>query len=466
MKRTSLLVVVVGLLSGVTATRAMAARPDFKMPFQCGETWTGNNWQGHNPPHSIDWNFAPAEEELGKPVLASAAGQVTESRDVGSGYGNMVVVDHGEGWKTRYAHLIGPGAPVGITVVAGTRLGGVGASGNQPSPHLHYEQIFNGSVVVSVVQGKIWSDFTYDTQTSTNACGGVDPTSFSGLATISRGVGLLDVFATGSDGVVRHRAWVRDHWTGWVSLTAGMSIKVVGDPAAVSARAGRIDLFARGADNHLKRLVWTSTSNWGLWQDVDGYITASPAATTRSDSGVDVFARNNASQIIYRHLDIATNSWSSDWGALSGQSTSSGPAAQASPDGTRMNVFARDDDGTLLSRMWTADNGWYSWVDHEQATMTGRPTASTRAGYSVDVFLRGPDNHLRHWYSPNGADWNASNIADLGGAIFTSPASVSQNNERIDVFTRNNNGDLIQRIWSYNNPPAGWYPWTGLGPIP
>jgi len=82
------------------------------------------------------------------------------------------------------------------------------------------------------------------------------------------------------------------------------------------------------------------------------------------------------------------------------------------------------------------------------------------------VFLRGPDNHLRHWYSPNGADWNAGNIGDLGGVIFTSPASVSQNNERIDVFSRNSNGDLIQRIWSHNNPPGGWYPWTGLGTIP
>jgi GH25 family lysozyme M1 (1,4-beta-N-acetylmuramidase) len=296
--------------------------------------------------------------------------------------------------------------------------------------------------------------------------GGSAGRSFSGVATMSRGAGLLDVFATGSDGVVRHRAWVRDHWSGWVSLRAGMSVKVVGDPAAVSARAGRIDVFARGADNHLKRLVWTSTSGWGLWQDVDGVISASPAATTRSDTGVDVFARNAAGQIIFRHLDVATNSWSGGWGALHDQRTSSGPAVVSSPDGTRMNVFARDDDGTLLSLMWTVAGGWYSWVDHEQATMTGRPTASTRSGYTVDVFLRGPDNHLRHWYSPNGADWNAGNIGDLGGVIFASPASVSQNNERIDVFSRNGNADLIQRIWSYNNPPAGWYPWIGLGPIP
>ena len=299
--------------------------------------------------------------------------------------------------------------------------------------------------------------------------GGAAGRSFAGVATVSRGVGLLDVFATGSDGVVKHRAWVRDHWqpaSGWISLNAGMTTKIIGDPAAASAGPGRIDLFARGADNHLKHLVWTSDSDWGRWQNVDGTITASPAATSRSDTGVDVFARNNAGRIIWRHLNTTTNTWANQGGELHDKATSSGPAAVASPNGTRMTIFARDADGSLLSLTWTQDHGWYNWTDHGGVAFTGHPTASTRGGYSVDVFLRAADNSLLHWYSPNGTDWAATTRADLGGAIFTSPASVSQNNERIDVFTRNANGQLIQRIWSHHNPPHGWYPWITVGPIP
>jgi hypothetical protein len=453
-----------------SAERAAAeVRPVFQMPVPCGEVRQGATYRGHSSHNDwpLDFNRGAGDDDQGDPVLASAAGTVRTWVEADGD--RLVRVVHNAEWSSEVRHLSRVDVSNGEHVQPGDQIGLVGKTGNQSSAHLHYEQLMDGVPQRIYFDGApLNPDYYFRSDEGSN---GPSYTSqncarnFSAVTTISRGVGLMDVFATGSDGVVRHRAWVRDHWSAWVSLTAGMSIKVVGEPAAVTSRAGRIDLFARGADNHLKRLVWTSTSGWGLWQDVDGFITASPAATTRSDTGVDVFARNNAGQIIWRHFNVATNSWSNGWGGLHDKTTSSGPAAVSSPDGTRMNIFARDHDGTLLSLMWTEAHGWYNWVDHEQATMTGRPTASTRAGYTVDVFLRGPDNHLRHWYSPDGAAWDAGSIGDLGGVIFASPASISQNNERIDVFTRNSNGDLIQRIWSYHNSPAGWYPWVGLGPI-
>ncbi|SOD65446.1 Peptidase family M23 [Streptomyces zhaozhouensis] len=152
------------------------ARPAFRMPFRCDQVWTGSNWHGHSPAHSIDWNHYDANgnpDDLGRVVLASAGGKVVSSHySTTTGYGNTIVIDHGGGWRTRYSHLKSRGVQVGAQVTRGQRIGRVGATSAkyQLSPHLHYEQIQNGSVVVAVVQGVTWSDGLKRTQRSRNNC--------------------------------------------------------------------------------------------------------------------------------------------------------------------------------------------------------------------------------------------------------------------------------------------------------
>jgi len=77
------------------------------------------------------------------PVMATAPGVVSFT-GVRSGYGNTVEVDHGRGFKTRYAHLqsiaVRPGERVGV----GTRIGGMGSTGRSTGVHLHYEIWVNG----------------------------------------------------------------------------------------------------------------------------------------------------------------------------------------------------------------------------------------------------------------------------------------------------------------------------------
>lgn len=159
----------------VAAASPASARPSFQMPFRCGETWTGNNWDGHSPPHSIDWNYYPTSAEVGKPVVASAAGTVADSYySTSTGYGHTVVIDHGGEWKTRYAHLDSRAVSRGAKVSSGQRIGIVGNSSAKYdlAVHLHYEQISGGRVVNSVVQGVTWGDGRKATQKSSNACGG------------------------------------------------------------------------------------------------------------------------------------------------------------------------------------------------------------------------------------------------------------------------------------------------------
>lgn len=83
-------------------------------------------------------------------VLATKAGKVILARVVvygsygGSGYGNYVVVDHGGGYTTLYAHMTSISVSVGQMVGQGDTLGITGSTGNSTGPHLHYEVMING----------------------------------------------------------------------------------------------------------------------------------------------------------------------------------------------------------------------------------------------------------------------------------------------------------------------------------
>lgn len=159
------------------ATELQGTRPVFKMPFLCGQRWRGSNWNGHSPAHSIDWNHYNANgspDDFGRRVFASAGGKVLASYYAkNNGYGNTVVIGHGNGWRTRYAHLKTRAVQKGDKVKRGRKIGRVGASSAlyNLSPHLHYEQIHNGDVVVSRIQGVRWHDYLTRYQTSKNRCG-------------------------------------------------------------------------------------------------------------------------------------------------------------------------------------------------------------------------------------------------------------------------------------------------------
>ncbi len=83
---------------------------------------------------------------VGTPVIAPADG-VVEYADVMSGYGRMIIVDHGYGVTTRYGHLSAWAVTAGQQVHRGDVIGYVGDSGRSTGPHLHYEvRIYNTPV--------------------------------------------------------------------------------------------------------------------------------------------------------------------------------------------------------------------------------------------------------------------------------------------------------------------------------
>ena len=76
--------------------------------------------------------------DTGTPIAAAAAGRVIAAGPDG-GYGNLIVLDNGNGVTTRYGHCSQIFARVGENVTAGQAIGAVGSTGRSTGPHLHFE---------------------------------------------------------------------------------------------------------------------------------------------------------------------------------------------------------------------------------------------------------------------------------------------------------------------------------------
>lgn len=111
---------------------------------------------GYRNPRISGWSFHGGVDivrsggrSTGVPVVAAASGTVVSAVRGYSGYGHMVLIDHGNGLQTRYAHMA-PGSItvyVGQKVYQGQQIGKIGSTGNVTGPHLHFEVIRHGSRV-------------------------------------------------------------------------------------------------------------------------------------------------------------------------------------------------------------------------------------------------------------------------------------------------------------------------------
>ncbi|MBE6774880.1 MAG: M23 family metallopeptidase [Ruminococcaceae bacterium] len=110
---------------------------------------------GYRNPGISGWGFHGGIDIIryggstGIPVVASASGTVVTAYSGWSGYGHTVVINHGNGITTRYAHMQ-PGSicvRAGQYVYQGQQIGRIGSTGNSTGPHLHFEVLVNGRKV-------------------------------------------------------------------------------------------------------------------------------------------------------------------------------------------------------------------------------------------------------------------------------------------------------------------------------
>jgi murein DD-endopeptidase MepM/ murein hydrolase activator NlpD len=80
----------------------------------------------------------------GTPIYATANGSVKMAGNIGNGYGNHVIINHGYGYETLYGHMYKVTAHQGVRIKRGEIIGYVGSTGKSTGPHLHYEVHKNG----------------------------------------------------------------------------------------------------------------------------------------------------------------------------------------------------------------------------------------------------------------------------------------------------------------------------------
>lgn len=96
--------------------------------------------------------------DKGTEVYATGDGYIEEIEDKRWGYGKSIIINHGFGYKTRYAHLSAFKVKVGQKVKRGELIGLIGSTGKSTGPHLHYEVIKDGEKVNPI--GYFHSDLT------------------------------------------------------------------------------------------------------------------------------------------------------------------------------------------------------------------------------------------------------------------------------------------------------------------
>ena len=88
--------------------------------------------------------------ETGDPIVAAGSGTIAHAGSAPAGYagyGLMVLIDHGNGVQTLYAHLSSVAVATGAQVAPGASVGAMGATGNVTGSHLHFEVRYGGRAV-------------------------------------------------------------------------------------------------------------------------------------------------------------------------------------------------------------------------------------------------------------------------------------------------------------------------------
>jgi len=111
--------------------------------------WPSNNHflSGFDYSPSTNHFGIDIDGNTGDAVYASDNGVVVYAGWNNWGYGYVVVISHGNGWQTLYAHLSAYNVGCGQSVYQGTVVGAMGATGNASGSHLHFEMMYNGTKV-------------------------------------------------------------------------------------------------------------------------------------------------------------------------------------------------------------------------------------------------------------------------------------------------------------------------------
>ena len=271
----------------------------------------------------------------------------------------------------------------------------------------------------------------------------------SSPAVCAQNANSLDFFAKGTDNALWWKHWDGHYWSSWTSLGG----YVTADPAAVSRSPGKITVFVRGGSGSLwSKSTTDGGTTWNPWNEIGGQLLdgTGPTAYAWGDGRIGWFVTGTSHALWHMWDD---SSGRHGWQSLGGYLTAS-PGA-TSPSNGVIDVFARGSSGGLW-QMEYANNAWGGWtpLSGQLASNTG-PAATSWGSGRLDIVVTGTSGALWHRSYASGAwsDWQS-----LGGYTTSSPAATSRAASTIDIFVRGGSGAFWQL--TYNN---GWSGWTSIG---
>jgi hypothetical protein len=385
----------------------------------------------------------------GEYVVAAAAG-TSMTCDFSSTAGYYVVIDHGNGHRTRYLHLQGYAIAYGPSVSRGQLIGFEGDTGDvRPlgTDQLHFETRHGASAFTCGSDGTAVDPYAAGTYMwATN------PPSYAEGETIgvsSWASNRIDVFVTGNNFQLYHRWW--DQSSGWHPPSSwegnhGGCLK--GGPAAVSRTNDRIDVFGRDcATNQLLKRSW-SGSQWLNWVPLGGCLRSAPAVTSSSSTRLDVFYRGCSDQVEWRFSNNSGASWSSPTTVAGCTQTAPGAAVYGG-----IHLFIRGCDNALY-RNYAPGATFQGYIGLGGCLGAG-PAADSWGPNRLDVFVRGcSDANHHNWSGDGGNNW--SGFIEPDPCITSAPGATSRQSGLLDVFARGcGNRDFFIKWWN-GSVWTGW----------
>ena len=221
----------------------------------------------------------------------------------------------------------------------------------------------------------------------------------------------------------------------------------------------QIGWLITGTNHALYHMRQDSAGTHG-WENLGGYLTSSPAATSTGTGVIDIFACGSNGALWTRHY--AGGAWGA-WTSFGGQIPSStGPAACVGRSTGREDVFAQGMNGALWQNTWTGS--WSGWQSLGEG-ITSSPAATAPGSGMIDSLrvattvlsgAGGPGTGASTW-APWYKPLPAGLLAGKGPAV-----SAEKNSTGLvqDVFVTGNNGALY---WSRWTNAAGYPAWKNLG---
>jgi len=390
--------------------------------------------------YAIDFEFT-----LDQPIAAVAAGTVLIAENKGDGYGVKVVIDHGGGLSSTYAHLDypAPGIQPGSGVSQGQTIGYADNTGFSFGDHLHFHLMLGLAAFKLEKMSNV--PITGQTFGQYGGCTGQASAYWTSAATAWRAwtdFGALydrqGPFAIShSDerpdhthmlwrdgfGDIWIRNWTGSVWTGWQNLSSGPSDPLFNGSFAISNRYDRIYIAA--ISNSTVWFKYWDGFGWSSWQDIslgspitgDISISYGDGPTFRVDI---VGVASNAAWL--KWWDGAWHGWQD----LSGGSPITGPVAVADRDGL-IHVVGMASGKAWLK--WWNGTGWWGWQDlvsplngplaiDDKGAIQGN-TGSTHYGVHIAA-LASTHAWVRCWE----IDCNQTGWTDIGGPSYT-PISMA-----------------------------------------